>query len=515
MPRPSSVLTRQVKERSRPTGNEALPWHGGPIPSTGFVASAAAFTGKSERIYRGVSSWQADAWAFYDTTPELRFAAGWIGNALSRCILAPGEIDELGSIVATEDKAVAAALHELFTGGDGMAAMLEMLGIHLTVAGEAYLVGRHINMPSNMGGPDVFSDEKVWEVVGVNEISATSGIWIIDYGSQRQERVQLADDDSVIRIWRPHPAKRIEADSPVRSLLGTLSEIEALSARIYGQTQSQLAGAGVWAVPNTIEFAGADPNANKAEQLMVMMGKGMLQAVADPGDPASLIPFILTVPPEDVDKFKPPIHFWSDFDDKVGQGRKEAVLRFCVGMDIPPEVILGMTAGASSSGGTGTGASHWTAWQIEESAIKLHIEPLLSVIASGIVIGYLRDVVDNPRSAIISNTEALKLQPDRSQEALELYDRALIGGEATRRYNGVKETDVMDNMEKAVWLFTKLAGSSVTPEQVAYAVTLLTGKSDFPTSADTGQAVHPGTNQPDAPSMENHPSTRSAPGQDA
>jgi len=56
--------------------------------------------------------------------------------------------------------------------------------------------------------------------------------------------VNLSGDDIVIRIWQPNPAKRIEADSPFRSLLPILSDRVA-DRHIFAQLSSRLAGAGI------------------------------------------------------------------------------------------------------------------------------------------------------------------------------------------------------------------------------------------------------------------------------
>lgn len=493
--------TRTV--RAHPSVGEVSLVKPGPFPSTALVASAVSVTGTVRQLYRGRTEWQADAWHFYDTVPELRFAANWIGNALSRCLLQPAEIKN-GVAVASDNATIRESLDQLFAGEAGQAQMLSSLGVHLTVAGEAYLVGRHVQTDEG--------DALIWEIIGVNEMQVANGAWMIDYKDTGMERIQLTESDTVIRIWRPHPARRIEADSPVRALLPTLSEIESLSQHIFNQTISRLTGAGVWPVPDSVEFPGSDGVDNKAEGLVNLLGKTMLKAHENPEDPASLIPIIVTAPKEDIAAFGKVITFWSPFDEKAVEARRAAVLRFCVGMDIPPEVILGMTHGASSSGGTGTGASHWTAWQVEEAAIKMHIEPLLAILGNAIVVEYLRVITKNPAAALLYDTSKLKLQPDRSKEAMELADRGLISDRALLRELGMDPEAAASEEEYKRWLMQRIAGASATPEQVAAAVKYLSGI-ELP-SESSGIPLPPGTNQPPAPSLEDHPH-RGAPGEAA
>lgn len=439
------------------------------IPSNALVASAVKYPGKVTQIYRGTTGWQTEAWRQYDICPELRFAAQYIGNALSRCTIKPGEVDALGNVSVSEDANITEALSMLFSGNDGQAQMLSALGVHLTVVGEAYVVGRM----------DTETGKRIWEVIGINELSVNGRTWTIRY-ADNMTNIDLADDDTVIRVWRPHPAKRIEADSPVRALLPVLTEIEYLTRHIFAQTTSRVAGAGVWVLPDSVEFPGVDPT-KKAESFMNTVGIAMETSLKDPSNAASLVPIMVTVPADAVDKIKPPIHFWSPFDEAAVNTRRASMLRFCVGMDIPPEVIMGMTTGLSSSGGRGNGASHWTSWQIEEAAIKLHIEPLLEVICNAIVVGYLRDVSGNPKAALVTDTTALKLQPDRSKEAFTLAQMGKVSDEALRRWNGMTEDDAPSEDEYKRFLFQKIAGGGVAPEQVGYAVQYLTGDTNFPT----------------------------------
>lgn len=441
------------------------------IPSNALVASAVKYPGKVTQIYRGTTGWQTEAWRQYDICPELRFAAQYIGNALSRCTIKPGEVDDLGNVSLSEDPSIREALSLLFSGNDGQAQMLSTLGIHLTVVGEAYIVGRKdTNDPTGQ--------KQIWEVIGVNEMTVNGRTWTIKYADNLQN-VDLGEDDTVIRVWRPHPAKRVEADSPVRALLPVLTEIEYLTRHIFAQTTSRVAGAGVWVLPDSVEFPGVD-STKKAESFMNTVGLAMETSLKDPSSAASLVPIMVTVPADAVDKIKPPIHFWSNFDEAAVNTRRASMLRFCVGMDIPPEVIMGMTTGLSTSGGRGNGASHWTSWQIEEAAIKLHIEPLLEVICNAIIVGYLRDVSGNPKAALVTDTTALKLQPDRSKEAFTLAQMGKISDEALRRWNGMTEDDAPSDEEYKRFLFQKVSGGGLAPEQVGYAIRFLTGDQNFP-----------------------------------
>ena len=57
-------------------------------PRRELTAAAARYTSRKIRSRPVDQSWQQRAWDFYDTTPEVRFAANWTANAMSGALLA-------------------------------------------------------------------------------------------------------------------------------------------------------------------------------------------------------------------------------------------------------------------------------------------------------------------------------------------------------------------------------------------------------------------------------------------
>lgn len=475
------------------------------IPTNSLVASAVRYPGKAARIYNPGGDWQKECYRHYRICGEARFAAKFFGHALSRATLGIGsKVD--GKIEPQNTGPAHDLLEELFNGCDGQEQMLESIGIHLTVAGECYLVGRKVQ-------PDEQTEAaEVWEVVSVMEIEVLGKRWAIKYGDN-QTSIPLADDDVVIRIWLPSPDKRIEADSPFRSLLPILTEIEYLTKHIFAQVQSRLAGAGVWVLPQGITFPkppainGVEQDyGNEVEGLTLTVGSAMMIPISQPDSPSALVPVFLQVPDDMVDKIKAPIHFWSPLDEEAKAMRGEAIMRFAVGMELPPEQILGMAHNSGTGGGRSNGVSHWGAWQIEESTIKMFVEPMLGSVVNALTIGYIRPVIDDPTSIVIYDTAALRLRPDRSQEAIEMYDRGAITLEAMLRENGFDPADMLEGSDLRDWLLRKIASGSATPEMVNAAAKLL--------GVDLGVVVNP-TDMPNesrpAPSLEDHPDRPATP----
>lgn len=443
-----------------------------PLPTNSLVASATRYQGDTARIYNsGDEAWQTECYRHYRICGEARFAAQFFGHALSRAVLyIPAEPGNRNSARVTEGETYD-VLQELFYGADGQAGMLHAIGIHLTIAGECYLIGR---LSTN---DDTETPTQVWEIRSIMEVKSNgvkgkAGKWWIKQ-SGNQADIVLAPDDTVIRIWIPDPHNAVNADSPFRSLLPILEEIEWLTKYVFAQCSQRLAGAGLLLAPEEMEFPPAPgqegKELSKADGFMLKLADAMLTPIKDPSNPASKIPVVATAPGEYIDKMKW-LTFWSELDTEAKALRQEAIQRFALGMDLPPERILGMSANTGTGGGTSNGVSHWGAWQIEEDTVKMHVEPMLDVVINALVVYYLRPGANDPTAVLCYDTTALKLRPDRSKEALELYDRGLIKAEVAVQENGFTVTEMMTPDEQKRWFIMKVASGSATPDMVAQAL---------------------------------------------
>lgn len=451
-----------------------------PIPTNSLVASAVRYSGASARIYRGSQPWQSEAYRFYGIIGEARYAANYYGHSLSRAVLYAEDITDGKPTKLEPNSKASIYLDELFNGREGQEAMLKALGVHMTVAGEAYLIGRQISeqeVADLPPGADVKSE--VWEIVSVMEVKVTGTKWTLNYEDGKPD-IELTKDDVVIRIWNPKPGKRMEADSPFRSMLGVLGEIELLTKHIFAQGTSRLTGAGIFFMPDDMTFPAPPEQDGKpvevstsADGLMMVLGEAMLEPITDPDSPAAVIPICITGPADSIDKAKL-LHFWSELDEKALEMRNDAIARFARGMDLPAEKVLGISSNSGSGGGTSNGVSHWGAWQIDEDTIKLHIEPMLALICNALTISYIRPLTGG-NERLRFDTSTLRLRPDRSKEALDLWDRGIITTKALLREVGFEDIDRLDwnSDEFKTRLLMKTAGGSSTPEQVQEALKAL------------------------------------------
>lgn len=465
-----------------------------PVVPKALISSAKRFTGAGDPIRMarsGGSGWQDAAWHFYNTIGEYAYAVNWVGNLLSRAKLYATKDDGEGPVRLPAQDTASLYLDALFLDSQGKSTALQQIGVHYTVAGEAYIVGTE------------HEDGDHWEVVASNRIrgdqrSDNTMQWYVD-------GIPLLGDPFVMRIWRPHPVEKGAATSPSRAALPILSEIERLTMHVAAQVDSRLISAGIVFLPNEMTFAVIDEDGNTitgSSDLFVQTLQDVAsRAIANRDSASALVPIVISADGESLDK---PNHmkFWSDLDAQAIELRTEAIRRLALSMDMPPEILTGQ-------GDT----NHWSAWSIDESAIKSHTEPLLARIADDLAVGYLRSMlVDDGMSpedarayGIGVDTTEMRLRPNRSAEALELYDRGVLNASTLVEETGFKQDNIQDEAEHKQWFLNKVASGQTTPEVVEAALRLLGLNLEVRVDPD------PPEDRPDqhegrpAPSLEEHP----------
>ncbi len=440
-----------------------------PQPPTGFLASAVRLPTSSRNMAGRSEGWQNQAWEYWNQVGELRYVATWIGNVMSRANLVAAR--KVGNSLQPQSEGPAAeAMEALYGGPQGQSEMLQQIGVHLTIAGELYITNR------------ATGDQ--WNVLASGKVTQTMGQLQADFGLEGGSQ-PLGPDDLVVRMWTPHPRDPARADSPVRSNLTTLAQITAYDAHISAQVRSRLAGAGILFISNEVSFPtppDMDPAATPADAFMALLGEAMLTPIKDPADASALVPIVAMVPTDSLGKNEH-VKFWTELDANVVQMRDAAIKRLALGIDVPPEVLLGVAD-----------ANHWNAWLSEESAVKAHLEPRLAIVAYALTEQYLRPALEGQVDEadeffVIADTSSIRLRPNRSSEAIELYDRGELSGPALRRETGFQPEDAPAADEFERWLLRKIATGSTDPSQTEAALRLL--------GADLGTATAPSrTNAP-------------------
>lgn len=399
------------------------------VPAAAMAEEARGLTAATATIPLGTASawsswkygnrdWQIEAWRLYDIIPELRFLAGWIGDSVSQARLYVTKIDENGEEAGeVEDPAITRLGAAPLGTGAQRDDNLRLAGIDLAVGGEAWFVGE-----------EWLTDEPgKWFVLSGSQINRTGE----DVNVRRPMALgggilTLRDGvDVLARGWRPHPNDIAQSDSPARSAIPALREIELLTKREFAELESRLTGAGVWFLPESMDFPRGEGDPEGVGGFMALLQKAAALNIQDQSNAGALVPLMATVPDqlvEHLDKLQP-INFWSELSDHIIQFKDRAIVRVAAAFEIPSELLTGLGD-----------SNHWSAWAVSEEGIK-RIKPYLATIADTLTRGFLIPALEsakipNPeRYAYAFDVAPLAVRPNRLTEALELWDRFLIKDE--------------------------------------------------------------------------------------
>lgn len=425
-----------------------------------IVASAESYVPSRDTLGkkpRGGEAWQHSAWNFFDTISAYHQGCSISGALLSRARLIPLKDGE-----PTDDAVANQAIEQLYGGPEGHVELLRQWGIHASVAGEGWIFA------------PTFAEAtpEDWMFAASTQVSQRSG--------KGGWRVEDEDVSGMVpmRVWRSHPARRKYADAPTRSILPHLAELSQLQKRIAAQIDSRLAGAGVLLLPSETEFPGipaqqlnhGDPKpkntlaATGAQGFANLLKHVASIAVQRPESAEAMIPIIAMAPGEHIDKAKL-LTFWSELDKVAPKLRSELIGNIAIGLDIPTEILLGSA-----------GSNHWNMWLSDENSVKIHAEPTLRILTSGLTTAWMWPGMEAAKGAefrrysVGVDTSQMRIRPNRSKEALELYDRYVLNEVALLRENGFTEGDLMSAEDTSLALLRKTAGGSTTPEIVEAAL---------------------------------------------
>ncbi|MFJ8538175.1 hypothetical protein [Streptomyces sp. NPDC093591] len=414
-------------------------WHAftrrGPLPTAAPHASepqaitAAAAPVKEPRtdLIRRTDTWQEEAWGYYDDLGEFRYGVEWVSAMLSRVRLYAAKLEPGADEPVRADAGTAVDLMTTLGGGVGaQAQLMSGFGTQLAVPGEGYLVGETVN-----------GVEK-WAVRSIDEVRAARGHFEVVDETTSNNGIKwrsLGSDSLVTRVFRPHKRWHYRADSPARAARGKMRELELINRYIMAQFLSRLASAGVVLFPDEVTFPAKEEFADAADPFVAEWIDIAATAIQNPGTASAVVPLPIKVPAEYVDKIKH-LDFTLQLDEKILDKRESAIKGLATMLNMPAEVLLGMGD-----------VNHWGAWQLEEGALKTHIAPEAELICHALTTGYLQPrlkasgVEDWAHWVVWYDMSELTLRPDRSDDAIQLYDRLEINGAALRRETGFDEAD--------------------------------------------------------------------------
>lgn len=463
------------------------------------LTSAAAIVRPSRNIRLNNYEWQREAWNFYRREGPLKYAMMWFSQTMSRvrltaAIATPGG-DEPMPIT---DGPAADLMKDFFNGPTGQSQYMRDMSLQLNVPGEGYVFAE-----DDLVEPGL----RHWCVKSTSEVQVTSGkieatpgqrgrsksveLWQIEVDQGVWRNVPY--DSVAFKQWRPDAEKSWQPDSPVQSALTILRIIDMLERRIIAMSVSRLASNGILLYPQEVTFPPKPGFEKEADPFTAEWLDIASKTIENPGSALAAIPMPIKVPKEFIDSFKH-MDFANSYDERLVELLNLMYSKLADSMNMPREVLTGMGD-----------SSHWNAWQLDDSAVNVHISPECELMVAGITTSYLHPAlkamnerIKTPDGEIVAwyDTSELTAPPDLSDAADKAYDRDEINGKSYRRYKGMSEQDRPTKSELREQLLIKMAHD---PTQAPAAIEELTG------TPVAGATPGPGNTDPVSPRPESTP----------
>ncbi|WP_280246276.1 hypothetical protein [Nocardia abscessus] len=393
--------------------------------------------------------WQAEAWDMLDVVGELSFALLWKTALLSRFRLVASDIDpETGKPTGSTDHAEAKRIVAAIAGGaTGQSQMLSRLAPLMMVPGEGWLAIIY---------PDGAEE---WHILSSDEMK-TRGTEVeieLPDGTNYTMRPEM---DTLVRIWRPDPRRSSLAWSPVKAALPILRQIVRMMQNIEAAGKSRQAGNGILVLPNEVSMpmmpppVGApDPDAPNlppppppvarfvtADQIRQALQKAMSTAIEDPSSAEALVPIILQVAGDFVDKIRH-IRFDTEVSEKAQKALEAAVRRLAMTLDMPPEVLLGLAD-----------LNHWSLYGVEEEAVRWHASPEMETICDAFTRDLLQPMLGDGSNVVIwYDTSDVDAEPDRVEKVRQAYLDGVANAETYLRELALGEDAGYDLTTRDGW----------------------------------------------------------------
>lgn len=390
--------------------------------------------------------WQREAWRLYDLIGEFRFSANRYGNSVSRARFYIAEIDDMGAAgKEVTDPKIAGIAQTMFGGPTERVESIRTMAISHFVAGECYVVAEDAEN----------ADKDVWYVVSPAEIKATlEGVEITRPQTVGGGKHKLRPGrDLLIRSLTPHPRFANVADSPARSALPVLREIEQLAKLTFSQIDSRLISAGILFLPKNMSFPRKDADGNTVNGNIRDLGDMILEAaqasLTGAGSAAGLVPILVDVP-DGTAKDIVHMRFDTPLTAEIEKKIEQAIRRLALSLDMNPETLTGIGS-----------MNHWSAWAVSEDEINTHVVPILGRLVNTLTIGYIRPALvalglDPEKYCLWYDTAPLAVRPNRLQDALELYKLGEINGEELRRAGAFDDDAAPGKKEHQEWMAWQL-----------------------------------------------------------
>lgn len=429
--------------------------------------------------------WQQRALEYIDLIPECNYASRFYSRMVRQLRIFPGTLDDQGKVTPITSGPPVDILNVIQDPGGGRSQILGNYGRLMFTTGEGQLFGR-----------DLGSEDEKWSFVWNEELTFSEGRITWKPTSMSQGTEYGPNEAVAYRMWNPSPRRSGEADSPMHAALEVAEELLILTKAVRATAVSRMVN-GIFLLPQEMSPGAAepvgdeDPDNNPFLEDMLDHWSGQIE---NAGSAEASLPWLLEGPSEFLVAAR-----WMQMHDPQNDYmerdlRKEAVERMARGFDMPPEVLLGLSD-----------ANHWAARQILEDMWKSHGSAIAEQFCDDLNEAYLRPALREDGYAgwdqvvIGYDPSEIVSKPDRSTDALAVWNAGGIGWPALRSATNFAESDAPTPEERELWLALKMREPSFVPSDVVPPQAGPTPQPSVPQPADQGPPSPgpSGTSRPD------------------
>jgi hypothetical protein len=454
------------------------------------MAASAAQIGSDQLpdVHRRGHEADIRVWDYYDLVPEAGFASQFYGRMLSKLVVWVGVTDPndpdaepvpltpdlLDPATITYDsegnpsggEAIAGAQQILEAWervqdpGGGRSELQQKYGQVMFVSGDGYLICTF--NPNPLAGGDLLER---WEFLSNVEIglrrTQTSVNGAVQQGVEvtrqrfrggkksEEEKLTIANPAApeagqclLWRVWTPHPRNSGDPDAPLRRVMDMCEELILLAADTRATARSRIARGGLLYLPEELLDPPSDDEDDTplpdedpdSDPVMRQITRHMIASIRTEGHVSSYVPVILRGPGDQATNIKF-IDFSGAQKDYAGSARRmEAIDRFAMGVDMPPEELKGLGD-----------VNHWTGWLVDRKAWQAYGQPVAERMVRDLTTTYLwpairatrledgtAAAVDEKRFVLWYSAERVVGNPDRAADAKDAHDRGAISDKSLR-----------------------------------------------------------------------------------
>lgn len=387
-------------------------------------------------------SWQKKAFLFCKIIPELNYASRFYAKMLTKLRIYPAFRNAADETEPITEGPPVDLLDRIQDPGGGRSGILGSYGRLMFIVGEGYLFGRDLDKPTER-----------WTFVNTEEISF-DGKSIIWKPTSSSEGVRFSPSAAeAYRLWSPDPERSGEAESPMRAIIEIAGELDLLTKAVASTAVSRMVN-GILRVPAELSFGADEPGIDddpEANSFLADFIEHIIGVVENAGSPEAGAPFLAEGALEylsglDWVKTHDPATDYLERDL-----RKEAIERAAMGMDLPPEILKGMSQ-----------ANHWGARQILHDTWRSHGSVIAEQFCDDVADAYLRPALrdanfDRWREVVIAYDDSnVVVPPDRTDDADKAYDRGNVNDPGYRTMKGIAESMAPSEEEQRISLAIRL-----------------------------------------------------------